>query len=274
MTTKTPTKAQGKELEVWKTAFSDEEVSDGFEVELGFFASFPYLIKNDNGIFEAVNTGSGEVEELGKAIELVPIYTFGSTKLPKGITEGLSMDDYDKWTDEQKESAAVTYGSLKEGSDSYSLGSFAGNEQYEAMVKSVDLGTALKKRFYIVALMPKKYRKSLLILSFGITAKKPWSSYANMLKADRIAPPAVMCKVTLQKEKHKTKDFTTGLFFLRRLRMTSEKYTSRSETRSRPLTWGSSSLSSLPRRQWQRNQKNKYWAYLGEAFLPVFLWRK
>jgi len=203
---KTLTKAKSKELDVWKKAFTDEEVSDGFEVELGFFASFPFLIRNDNGEFEAINTGTGEIDnELGKSIKIVPLYTFGSTKLPIGISKGLSMDDWDNWSDEDKESAAVTYGSLKEGSESYSLGSFAGNEKFEQMLKSSDLGTALKKRFYIIALLPDRYGMKPVILSFGITGKKPWSSYANLLKADKIAPPAVICKVTLQKEKHKTK---------------------------------------------------------------------
>jgi len=208
--TNTLTKAKSKELDVWKKAFTDEEIEDGFEVELGFFASFPFIIRNVGGIFEAINTGTGEVDnEFGKSIKIVPLYTFTSTKLPVGITKGLSMDDWDSWNDEDKESAAVTYGSSKEGSDSFSLGSFAGNEDYEAMLKSSDLGTALRKRFYIIALLPELYGMKTIMLTFGITGKKPWSSYANLLKADKIAPSAVMCKVTLQKEKHRTKNNIT-----------------------------------------------------------------
>lgn len=206
MSTKQLTKSQKTTLKKWNTAFTEDEVLDGFEIEVGFFGSFPFLIKNDNGEFEAIQTGSGEtVNELGKSVKMIPLYSFTSTKLANGVVEGLNIDDWDKFTEQQQESAAVTYGSLKEGSELYSLGTFAANEDFEKIIKSRELGKILKKRFYICGLIPDLFGMKPIMFTFGITASKTWSSYVNLLRSQKMTPIACVCKITLEKEKHKTK---------------------------------------------------------------------
>jgi len=200
------TAAQKKILKGWEGGFSEEEIHDGFEIEVGFFGSFPFLVRNDNGKFESIVTGTGEIDnEFGDSIDFVPLYTFGSTKLAQGVVDGKSLEDWDNFTEKEQASAAATYGSLKKGSDNYSLGSFEGNEDYERIINSTDLGSMLRKRFYICGLMPKFYGENPVMLTFGITASKTWSSYVNLLRSHKWTPAAIVTRIKLVKEQHKTK---------------------------------------------------------------------
>jgi len=196
------TTTENKKLDSLKGGFDENEVHEGFETSSGFFSSFQFLIKCKNEKFEVINNVTGESITKLEEINFIPIYTFTSTKLLVGSANGLVMSTFKKWSIEEKESAAVTYGSLKPGSDIYSMGSFVG--VYRKYIDNKNLRNTLKTRFYIVLLMQgNQFGVKPIIMTMGPTAIKTWSNYSRVLQSEGIPPIATICQATLKEEVNK-----------------------------------------------------------------------
>lgn len=200
------TKIQSLSLQVNNLPkFDDEEILSGGDVDnVGYVASFPFMVRLDGSDFIITGTNDetrGVEFHRAKKLEVIAFFGHDVWRLHKGTTRGLSGDMND-WTEEDKSVVAQTYANPFSNAIK-SRGSFdiAGYGEY---LDDQELRRGVKKRLYLIVAIPGILPKGdLAICTFGGTSLIPYKRYNSALQ--RINCPVSWVKTELSL-KRKTND--------------------------------------------------------------------
>jgi hypothetical protein len=177
--------------------FSDSEVAESVLGESGYFRSYDFkgVVEQDELVVKDQND-----KEIGrfKTTKVIVYHYHARIKLLRGHLLGLDTNIMDKWTDEEREMVAGTYGKGANNEDSQ--GSFKG--ELSEWLTDNEKNSQIVRRCWVIASIP-DFKFGPIILALGSTASKSLNNVHGTCKRKGVSPTAIVCNLEFQKDKSK-----------------------------------------------------------------------
>ena len=184
-------------------SFSEDEVHGGIDTNTTYLSQYPYRIKQDSDTFSVISNATDELVTANlKSFKGVVLYSHWVYKLLKGAASGMTGNDRDWESDDQKP-VAICFDNPT-SPNARSKGNFEANG-FGDWLRHDELRRQVKKRRYYFLAIPELLPKgAIAVASFGSSSEESFRSLRNITKLKNIPIASMVTRLSLVKTQNQS----------------------------------------------------------------------